>query len=121
VGNRPVGGAHLVAVQTMTKTKTHDVPGTLKQIQGAQDKGVDIVRVACPDEKSAAALPAIIEGSRVPIIADIHFAPGLAIKALEAGVHCVLDTFRAGGRYSAKFRAGARSISRSTFSGRATA
>jgi (E)-4-hydroxy-3-methylbut-2-enyl-diphosphate synthase len=89
VGNRPVGGAHLVAVQTMTKTKTHDVEGTLRQIHDAQDKGVDIVRVACPDEKSVAALPAIIEGSRVPIIADIHFAPGLAIKALEAGVQCV--------------------------------
>lgn len=89
VGDRPVGGDHLVAVQTMTKTKTWDVPGTLRQIHGAQDKGVDIVRVACPDEKSAAALPAIIEGSRVPIIADIHFAPGLALKALEAGVHCV--------------------------------
>ncbi|MCA8911900.1 MAG: flavodoxin-dependent (E)-4-hydroxy-3-methylbut-2-enyl-diphosphate synthase [Planctomycetes bacterium] len=89
VGDRPLGGDHLVAVQTMTKTKTHDVEGTLAQIRGAQDKGVDIVRVACPDEKSALALPAIIEGSRVPIIADIHFAPGLALKALEAGVHCV--------------------------------
>lgn len=89
VGTRPVGGDHLVAVQTMTKTKTWDVEGTLKQIRGAQDKGVDIVRVACPDEKSAGGLPAIIAGSRVPIIADIHFAPGLALKALEAGVHCV--------------------------------
>jgi (E)-4-hydroxy-3-methylbut-2-enyl-diphosphate synthase len=89
VGERPVGGDHLVAVQTMTKTKTWDVEGTLRQIEGAQDKGVDIVRVACPDDKSAAALPAIIAGSRVPIIADIHFAPGLALKALEAGVHCV--------------------------------
>jgi (E)-4-hydroxy-3-methylbut-2-enyl-diphosphate synthase len=89
VGNRPIGGEHLVAVQTMTKTKTHDVSGTLAQIAAAQDKGVDIVRVACPDEKSALALPAIIAGSRVPIIADIHFAPGLAVKALEAGAHCV--------------------------------
>ena len=89
VGSCPVGSGYPVAVQTMTKTKTWDVPGTLKQIEGAQDRRVDIVRVACPDDKSAAALPAIIKGSRVPIIADIHFAPGLALKALEAGVHCV--------------------------------
>ncbi|MHC4842049.1 MAG: flavodoxin-dependent (E)-4-hydroxy-3-methylbut-2-enyl-diphosphate synthase, partial [Planctomycetota bacterium] len=89
VGHVPVGGDHTVAVQTMTKTKTWDVEGTLKTITDAQDRGVDIVRVACPDSKSAEALPAIIDGCRVPIIADIHFAPGLAIKALEAGVHCV--------------------------------
>jgi (E)-4-hydroxy-3-methylbut-2-enyl-diphosphate synthase len=62
VGDRPVGGDHLIAVQTMTKTKTHDVAGTLKTIHAAQEKGVDIVRVACPDQASAEALPAIIEG-----------------------------------------------------------
>jgi 4-hydroxy-3-methylbut-2-en-1-yl diphosphate synthase IspG/GcpE len=48
VGDRPVGGDHLVAAQTMTKTKTktktHDVPGTLAQIHAAQAKGVDIIR-----------------------------------------------------------------------------
>ncbi len=89
VGALSIGSDHIVSVQTMTKTKTWDVEGTLKQLHAAQERGVDVVRIACPDPKSAEALPAIIAGSRVPIIADIHFAPGLALKALEAGVHCV--------------------------------
>ncbi|MCF6228669.1 MAG: flavodoxin-dependent (E)-4-hydroxy-3-methylbut-2-enyl-diphosphate synthase [Planctomycetes bacterium] len=89
VGDVQVGSEHTVAVQTMTKTKTHDVAGTLNTINEAHARGVDIVRVACPDPKSAEALPAIIKASPVPIVADIHFAPGLAISALEAGVHCV--------------------------------
>lgn len=89
LGNLPIGGDHLVSVQTMTKTKTWDVPATLKQIHAAQDVGVDVVRVAVPDEESAQALPEILRQCRVPIIADIHYAHGLALKALEAGVHCV--------------------------------
>ncbi len=89
VGKLPIGSDHLVSVQTMTKTKTWDVAATLKQIHAAQDVGVDVVRVAVPDEESAAALPEILKQCRVPIIADIHYAHGLALKALEGGVHCV--------------------------------
>jgi (E)-4-hydroxy-3-methylbut-2-enyl-diphosphate synthase len=89
VGKLPIGGDHLISVQTMTKTKTDDVVGTLKQIHAAQDAGVDIVRVAVPDHAAAEALPAIIKQTRVPLIADIHYAHGLAIEALENGIDCV--------------------------------
>ncbi len=89
VGKTPIGGDHLISVQTMTKTKTDDVAATVKQIHAAQDVGVDIVRVAVPDQEAAAALPEIIRQTRVPLIADIHYAHGLALKAFEAGIHCV--------------------------------
>lgn len=89
VGKLPIGGEHLISVQTMTKTKTDDIPGTLKQIHAAQDAGVDVVRVAVPDKAAAAALPEIIRQTRVPLIADIHYAHGLAIDALNNGIDCV--------------------------------
>jgi (E)-4-hydroxy-3-methylbut-2-enyl-diphosphate synthase len=45
--------------------------------------------VAVPKTEDAEALPRIVRFSPVPVIADIHFNASLALKAIEAGVHCV--------------------------------
>ncbi|MBV8914545.1 MAG: flavodoxin-dependent (E)-4-hydroxy-3-methylbut-2-enyl-diphosphate synthase, partial [Acetobacteraceae bacterium] len=49
VGSVPVGGDAPITVQTMTNTLTTDVPATVAQIRRAEEAGVDIVRVSCPD------------------------------------------------------------------------
>ena len=59
VGNVPVGGDAPITVQSMTNTVTHDVKGTVEQVQALERAGADIVRVSCPDEASTAALPAM--------------------------------------------------------------
>ena len=89
VGNVLVGGDAPISVQTMTNTLTPDVEGTLAQIRAAADAGCDIVRVSCPDEDSTAALGAIVKGSPVPIVADIHFHYKRAIEAAKAGAACL--------------------------------
>src|ERR1700721_3197318 len=89
VGPVPVGGGAPVAVQTMTKTETANLAATMDQIRTVAEAGADIVRVAVPREKDAEALKTIVAESPIPIIADIHFNHTLAIKALEAGAHCV--------------------------------
>jgi (E)-4-hydroxy-3-methylbut-2-enyl-diphosphate synthase len=85
IGGVSIGGAHPVVVQSMTNTKTADVPATLKQTRRLANAGSQIVRVSVPDEDSAQALKSIVKRSPVPIIADIHFDYRLALKALEAG------------------------------------
>jgi (E)-4-hydroxy-3-methylbut-2-enyl-diphosphate synthase len=47
------------------------------------------VRVAVPREKDVEALKTIVRDSPIPVIADIHFNYTLALKALDAGAHCV--------------------------------
>src|SRR6059058_83623 len=89
VGSVPVGGGAPVAVQTMTKTETADLTATMSQIQRVADAGADLVRVAVPREKDAEALKTIVVDSPIPVIADIHFNYTLALKALDAGAHCV--------------------------------
>jgi (E)-4-hydroxy-3-methylbut-2-enyl-diphosphate synthase len=89
VGNVPIGGGAPVAVQTMTKTETADIPATLAQIKRVADAGADLVRCAVPREKDAEALRTIVRESPIPIIADIHFNHTLALKALDAGAHCI--------------------------------
>ena len=89
VGNVPVGGDAPITVQTMTNTLTHDVGATIDQIRRAEDAGVDIVRVSCPDEESTAALGQIVKAANVPIVADIHFHYRRGIEAAEAGAACL--------------------------------
>src|SRR5436190_2555206 len=89
VGGVPIGGGAPVAVQTMTKTETADYEATMRQIHAVADAGGDLVRCAIPREKDVDALKRIVKESPIPVIADIHFNHTLALKALDAGAHCV--------------------------------
>ena len=73
----------------MTTTKTHDVNATLQQIAELTATGCDIVRVACPRQEDADALPEIARHSQIPVIADIHFQPKYIFAAIDAGCAAV--------------------------------
>src|SRR3981189_2254151 len=89
VGNIPVGGGAPVSVQSMTTTLTSDVNATLQQIAELTAAGCQIVRVACPTQDDADALPAIARKSQIPVIADIHFQPRYVFAAIDAGCAAV--------------------------------
>ncbi|SJM62506.1 1-hydroxy-2-methyl-2-(E)-butenyl 4-diphosphate synthase [Actinomycetales bacterium JB111] len=89
VGDVPVGDGAQISVQSMTTTKTHDIGATLQQIAELTASGCDIVRVACPTDKDAEALPVIARKSNIPVIADIHFQPKYVFAAIEAGCGAV--------------------------------
>src|ERR1700759_4165918 len=89
VGGVQIGGGAPVVVQTMTKTETANLQATMDQIRRVADAGADSVRVAVPREKDVEALKTIVRDSPIPVIADIHFNYTLALKALDAGAHCV--------------------------------
>jgi len=93
IGNVPVGGGAPVSVQSMTNTPTWDVAATLEQIGRLHGAGCHIVRVAVPAPGSGGmkrvlqTLRGIVEGSPLPVVADVHFDHRLALVAVEAGVH----------------------------------
>src|SRR6059058_3893056 len=89
VGGVLIGGGAPVAVQSMTKTETADFDSTMRQIRAIADAGADLVRCAVPRDKDIEALRRIVVESPIPVIADIHFNHTLALKAIDAGAHCV--------------------------------
>src|SRR5215210_7952923 len=89
VGGVPIGRGAPVAVQSMTKTETADYEATMRQIHAIADAGGDLVRCAVPRDQDVEALKRIVKESPIPVIADIHFNHTLALKALDAGAHCV--------------------------------
>ena len=86
VGKLTMGGGNPVWVQSMTNTDTRNVEATLKQIRALADAGCDIVRVSVYDEECARAVRQLVDGSPVPLVADIHFDHHLAVMAAENGI-----------------------------------
>lgn len=85
VGAVKIGGNNPIAVQSMTKTDTHDIKSTVKQIHSLEKLGCEIIRVAVPDMTAAKNLGSIRKMINIPLIADIHFDWRLALEAVKQG------------------------------------
>lgn len=85
VGGVVIGGDSPIVVQSMTNTSTSDIPATVAQIRALQGAGCELVRVAVPDMAAAQAIREIKREVTLPIVADIHYDPRLALAALAAG------------------------------------
>jgi (E)-4-hydroxy-3-methylbut-2-enyl-diphosphate synthase len=88
VGEVGVGGDNPIRIQSMTTPATRDVAATVGQIARLVEAGCEIVRVTVPTTADAESLPGIREelgrlGVKVPLVADIHFTPAVALKAVE--------------------------------------
>lgn len=85
VRDLPIGGDAPISVQSMTKTKTSQVPATVAQIKKLEEAGCDLIRMAVPDMAAAEAIREIKKQVQIPLVADIHFDYRLAIKSIESG------------------------------------
>jgi (E)-4-hydroxy-3-methylbut-2-enyl-diphosphate synthase len=84
VGDLGVGGDEPIRVQSMLTCSTWDVERVVAETRGLVEAGCEIVRVTVPTQKDLDALPAIRlrlreERIAVPLVADIHFNPRLAL------------------------------------------
>ena len=86
VGALFLGHEHPIRVQSMTTTDTHDVAGTVAQIEALAAAGCEIVRVTVNHDRAADALPEIRRRCPLPLVADVHFTHRLALRAIAAGV-----------------------------------
>ncbi|MHC9540595.1 MAG: flavodoxin-dependent (E)-4-hydroxy-3-methylbut-2-enyl-diphosphate synthase [Vulcanimicrobiota bacterium] len=86
VRDKWIGGDAPILVQSMTSTCTADVDLTCAQIERLFQTGCELVRVAVPDMDTARILGRIVERSPLPVAADIHFDPDIALAALDQGV-----------------------------------
>jgi (E)-4-hydroxy-3-methylbut-2-enyl-diphosphate synthase len=88
VGTVGVGGRNPIRVQSMTTTPTRDVAATVAQALRLVEAGCELVRVTVPTTRDADALPSIREqlaarGCAVPLIADVHFTPQVALHCVD--------------------------------------
>ncbi|OIW03931.1 hypothetical protein TanjilG_30207 [Lupinus angustifolius] len=88
VGDVSLGSEHPIRIQTMTTTDTKDVAGTVEQVMKVADRGADIVRITVQGKKEADACfeiknTLVQKNYNIPLVADIHFAPAVALRVAE--------------------------------------
>ena len=88
VGGVDLGGETPIRVQSMTISHTHDAAATAAEIEELVSAGCEIVRMTVASRSDASALHEIVDrvrskGIETPFVADIHFAPHLAMDAVE--------------------------------------
>ncbi len=86
IANLPFGGNNTIYIQSMCNTKTKNIDETVKQILELEKLGCQIIRVAVLDKDDALSISKIKEKINIPLVADIHFDPELAIIAINQGI-----------------------------------
>ena len=88
IGGVPLGGTYPVRVQTMTNLPTANIDGQVAQILRTVEAGAEYVRITTPTIAEVRYFADIrkklsVAGCRVPLIADVHFSPKVAIAAAK--------------------------------------
>jgi (E)-4-hydroxy-3-methylbut-2-enyl-diphosphate synthase len=98
VGGVWVGGAHPIAVQSMTNTDTADVSATVAQAAALSLAGSELVRITVNTREAARAVPEIVQRLRdrhvkTPIIGDFHYNGHILLREYPACASS-LDKYR---------------------------
>ncbi|MFH0889356.1 MAG: flavodoxin-dependent (E)-4-hydroxy-3-methylbut-2-enyl-diphosphate synthase [Planctomycetota bacterium] len=89
VGKVKIGDGAPISVQSMTKTDPADISATVKQIKELENLGCEIIRLAIPHHNAASVISLIKRKITIPIEADIHFNPKLALESIKQGVDAI--------------------------------
>lgn len=88
IGNVSIGGNCPIAIQSMTNIPTGNINGNVDQIRGLVESGCDIVRLEVSSLRDIDNFRKIKyqlrnDGINIPMVADTHFSPKIAIECLE--------------------------------------
>ncbi len=89
IGRLFCGSDYPVSIQSMTKTDTRNVASTVAQINKLAAEGCEIIKVAVLDIEAARAIRDIKKEITIPLEADIHFNPALAVESIHSGADCI--------------------------------
>ena len=85
VGKVALGGGAPLVVQSMLNAKADDIDANLRQIEALAEAGCEVARMAIPRRDCLDAFEGVCARSPLPVVADIHFDPEIAIQAAKRG------------------------------------
>lgn len=80
-----IGHKAPIRIESMLKEPLSSYDRVLEQCQALQKAGCELVRVAFPHKDLKTELSRLNSDIDIPLMADIHFDPDLAIEAMDAG------------------------------------
>ncbi|MCL2009064.1 MAG: (E)-4-hydroxy-3-methylbut-2-enyl-diphosphate synthase [Synergistaceae bacterium] len=89
IGTLGVGGGAPVRVESMLKEDIREREKCLAQCERLLEEGCELARAALPSADLAEPLAWLNERTSLPLMADIHFDPSIAVAAMKAGCSSV--------------------------------
>lgn len=85
IGRVTIGGGAPVRVESMLKVALPRQEECLEQCERLQLAGCELARVALPSAELAEHLEWLNKRTSLPLMADVHFDPAIAVAAMKAG------------------------------------
>jgi len=85
IGPLEIGGGAPIRVESMLKEDILDTEKCLGQCERLLNEGCELARVALPSAELADSLEWLNKRTTIPLMADIHFDPSIALAAMKAG------------------------------------
>ena len=89
IGSLSIGGGEPVRIESMLKTRLPERDACREQCERLLKAGCELARVALPRAELADDLAWLVKNTSLTLMADIHFDPNLALKAMEAGCRAI--------------------------------
>ncbi len=88
IGSLKIGGNNPICIQSMLTSSTQDTIKCLEEIKSLQKVNCSLIRLTIPSRKDLDSVYEIRrlmkeEGIFIPLVADIHFSPALAVDACD--------------------------------------
>jgi len=88
IGDVVIGGSNPIIIQSMLTSLTSDIDACFKEVLSLVKVGCQMIRLTIPSLKDLDYIPQLRylmqeEGVMVPLIADVHFSPNIAVAACE--------------------------------------
>lgn len=85
LGGLPIGGGNPISVQSMLRSSLDNLGECVSESIRLLEGGCEIIRVALFSDKQLSNLLQLKREINAPLVADVHFLPNLAIKAILNG------------------------------------
>ena len=85
IGSLDIGGGAPVRVESMLKIDLQEREKCLEQCESLLKEGCELARAALPAADLAEPLAWLNERTSLPLMADVHFDPDIAVAAVKAG------------------------------------
>ena len=85
IGNLEVGGKNPVRIKGMLKSPLADTKKVIGEAKRLEIEGVEAIRIAVKEEKDVKIAAILKKHISLPLAADVHFHPFLALRCIKEG------------------------------------
>jgi len=89
IGKLGIGGNNPMRIKGMLKTPISNLKGLIREAKELETEGAEAIRLAVRDKDDVSIVKSLRKHISLPLVADIHFQPELALRAIKEGFEAI--------------------------------